>query len=286
MKPCNQSSIKFSQLALAAIMLSCVVSISNALDLDGKSVPEQDIQMLPPVCKLILVEMPGIHQGQGNIYSKKYGYLLDRPEYRMAKNTPWLHHYCWALINKMRYFRANTDTERTFWFSTIMTNLDFVLARVPKDWPYSHILLLEQGFMMMLQNDYAGSLEKAKEALEHNPNEQRAYALEFDDYMAMKDKKKALDAAEEGLKKDPSSKILRKRLEQLGVALPPPSQTNQANQGTAGTTSSQGSASTHLDKGNAAVNAVHSGKHDNASEITDQPGPQKQEKTMPVEIKQ
>lgn len=219
MKP-PSSAPKLAIIPLTAMLLFIAIR-AYALDVSGKPVPEADIQLLPPVCKLILIEMPGIHQGGGNT-STKYGYLLDRPEYQMAKNNHHLHHYCWSLINRMRYFRAKSAGERDFWFSRIMDDTDYVLQNSPRSWAYFHVILLEQGLMMMLQRDYKGAVAKAEEVLKYKPDDEQAYALEFDAYIDMQNREKAIAVAQEGLKQNPRSQILLRRLQGLGITLVAP----------------------------------------------------------------
>lgn len=102
--------------------------------------------------------------------------------------------------------------------------LFYVLENTKKDgndWLYFHVLLIEQGEMLLIRENYAGSLAKANDALAHKPDAEKAHTLKFDIFMAMGNKKKAIEAGQEGLKMNPGSSRLRKRLMNLGVSLPP-----------------------------------------------------------------
>lgn len=141
----------------------------------------------------------------------------------MAAHNPHFHHYCWALISKQRYFRAHGQTQRNYYFKEFMGDIDYVLNNTAdKSWPFFHVLLIEQATMMKIRGDYPNSLLKIDEALRYKPDYDKAYALKSDVYQAMGDKKKAIDTAQTGLEKDPRSRLLRQRLEQLGVKVPPP----------------------------------------------------------------
>lgn len=190
----------------------------------GEPLLATDILSFPPVCKLIVVDMPGIHHGAGNRPLIEHAPLFERPGYEMGVHNSHLHHYCWALVHKNRYFRARGAIQRNYYFQQFMGDIGYVLENTKKDgnnWPYFHVLLIEQGEMLLIREDYAGSLAKANEALAKKPDAEKAHTLKFDIYMAMGDKKKAIEAGQEGLKMNPGSSRLRKRLMSLGVSLPP-----------------------------------------------------------------
>lgn len=183
-----------------------------------------DILSFPPVCKLIVVDMPGVHHGAGNRPLIEHAPLFERPGYEMGAHNSHLHHYCWALVHKNRYFRARGVIQRNHYFQQFMGDIDYVIENTKidgNDWPYFHVLLIELGEMLLIREDYPGSLAKTNEALAHKPDAEKAHTLKFDIYMAMGDKKKAIEAGQEGLKMNPGSSRLRKRLMNLGVSLPP-----------------------------------------------------------------
>lgn len=141
----------------------------------------------------------------------------------MAAHNRHIHHYCWALISKQKYIRAHGKIQREFYFKQFMGDIDYVLTNtVDKTWPFFHVLLIEQASMMKMRGDYPNSLLKIDEALRFQPDYVKAYALKSDVYLAMGNKKKAIDTAQTGLEKDQRSRLLRRRLEQLGVKVPPP----------------------------------------------------------------
>lgn len=197
---------------------SPIQAAEDWLRIRGENATGADIVTLPPVCKLIMIERPGIHGpvGQGD-----HPELFERPEYRLAKGNIHLHHYCWALISKQRYFRASSAGQRNYYFSQFMGDIDYVIKNSSESWPYFYVMYIEQGSMLLIRGDYPASLAKADMALKQKPGEETAYALKFDIYMAMGDKKKAIESAQEGLKANPASKRLRKRLLQAGVKLQP-----------------------------------------------------------------
>ena len=210
--------------------------LASALEVRGEQVPLADIAVLPPVCKLILVDNPGAHDSTDNAA------LFERPGYEIAAHNRHIHHYCWALISKQKYIRAHGKIQREFYFKQFMGDIDYVLTNtVDKTWPFFHVLLIEQASMMKMRGDYPNSLLKIDEALRFQPDYDKAYALKSDVYLAMGDKKKAIAMAQTGLEKDPRSRLLRRRLEQLGIKVPPPPppdplvENNKENASSAGT---------------------------------------------------
>jgi hypothetical protein len=213
----------FSVLFFAGTALP-LQAAEKTLMIRGEPLLATDILTFPPVCKLIVVDMPGSHHGAGNRPLEQYAALFERPGYEMAAHNPHLHHYCWALVSKQKYFRARGAIQRNFYFKQFMGDIDYVIENTKKngiDWPYFHVLLIEQGEMLLVREDYPGSLAKANEALAHKPDAEKAHTLKFDIYMAMGNKKKAIEAGQEGLKTNPGSHRLRKRLMNLGISLPP-----------------------------------------------------------------
>lgn len=210
-------------LFLSFVLAAITAPVASALQIRGELVTQNDIAVLPPVCKLIVVEKPGVHHGGGDRPLQEYAALFQQPGYEMAAHNPHLHHYCWALISKQRYFRANGKTQRDFYYKQFIGDIDYVLNNTAdKSWPFFHVLLVEQAGMMNIRGEYPNSLLKIDQALKSKPDYDKAHALRSDVFLGMGDKKKAIEAAQVGLEKDPRSRLLRRRLEQLGVKVPPP----------------------------------------------------------------
>jgi tetratricopeptide (TPR) repeat protein len=207
-------------LNLAGIVLFTVLTPSiaaeNSLVIRGEQIPASDAMALPPVCRLIVIDQPGSHNGAGDRALAQYAPLFEQPKYHMAKNNPHLHHYCWALLIRPSYLRARDKTRRQYLYKMMIGDINYVLTNSNRTWQYFHILLLEQAQLMMLEQDYAGSLGKANEALRYKPKFDRAYALISDVYRRMGDNEKAKEAIREGLQENPKSSLLRARLKRLG----------------------------------------------------------------------
>lgn len=188
----------------------------------GEPVSKSDIAALNPVCRLIM-ENPGIHHSQGQI---KNAALFERPEYNMAKGNGTLHHYCWALIHKQRYFRERTKTKRDFYFTQYLYDIDYVIKNSSKSWPYFDVLHLELASTYLIRGDYPASIKSVDDALRFKPGSEKAYTIKSDAFKEMGKKETAIKIAREGLEKNPQSSQLQKRLVKLGVTpleLPPPS---------------------------------------------------------------
>ena len=187
----------------------------------GEPLQASEVQVMPPVCKLIVVDIPNAHLGAGNGPLTQYAPLFDEPRYQMAKNNIHFHHYCWALVSKQRYFRERDKNKRNHYLSQFMGDIDYVLQHSDKSWPYFDVMLVEQGQMQMILGNYAAAIAKANQALKYRANSESAYLLKTDAYKNMGNKTAAIAAGKEGLEKNPDSTRLRKRLERLGQTVPP-----------------------------------------------------------------
>lgn len=202
---------------LLGLFFLALSSTSHGLDINGIPVSRSEVDLLSPVCRLILVERRGIHHGGGSGPLAEHRVIFEKPEYRMGANNPHLHHYCWSEIRQLRYFRAKTQFERNRLYTEIISDIDYVLENTERDWPYFHVMLLKQATMMNYHGRNDLSLKKIDEALTFKPDYDRAYALKSDIYVAKNDKKSAIQAALEGIEKSPNSTMLLKRLSKLGV---------------------------------------------------------------------
>lgn len=207
-------------LTVIGASLTVEYSLAEGLGmLQGKPITIDEVKGLPPVCKLVLIEKPGIHAMKDGLVPD----ILNRPEYQMAKNNPHFHHYCWGLISKNRYFKATTDSERAFRLSDIHGNAEYIITNIKKEgreWPYFHALYTEEAEAYFLNKDYVRALFKVNEALKLLPDYEKAYVIKSDIYYSMGDKNKSLSAALEGITLHPTSKMLRNRLKRLSYKIP------------------------------------------------------------------
>lgn len=187
----------------------------------GEPLTAAELQVMPPVCKLIVVDTPNAHLGAGTGPLTQYAPLFEEPRYQMAKNNINFHHYCWALVSKQRYFRERDKNKRNFYLSQFMGDIDYVLQHTDKSWPYFDVMLVEQGQMQATLGNFAAAISKANDALRRQPNSELAYVLKTDSYKNMGNKTAAISTAKEGLEKNPESTRLRKRLTGLGQTVPP-----------------------------------------------------------------
>lgn len=187
----------------------------------GQPLTAAELQVMSPMCKLIVVDVPNAHLGAGGRPLAKYAPLFEEPRYQMAKSNIHIHHYCWALVSKQRYFRESSKAKRNSYLAQFMGDIDYVLKHSNKSWPYFDVLLVEQGQMQMILGNFSAALSKANEALKYKPSSEIAYVLKTDAYKNMGNKTAAISAAKEGIEKNPYSTRLRKSLTRLGQAVPP-----------------------------------------------------------------
>jgi hypothetical protein len=213
------------QTAINFIAFFCLISNVAAqvvMTTNAGPVTMADINRLPPFCKLIMVDQPGVH----SMKDGKNSDILNAPQYHIAKNNPHIHHYCWALINKNRYYTALTRSERNHRVGLFLNDTDYVIQNSTPEWPYFHVMYTEQAEMLLMNREFVRALSKVEEALRRMPDYEKAYAVKSDIYFEMGDKKRSIAVAQEGLGKNPSSRLLRNRLNRLGVPTPAPMESN------------------------------------------------------------
>lgn len=187
----------------------------------GEPLQTSELQVMTPLCKLIVVDVPNAHLGAGTGPLAKYAPLFEEPRYQMAKGNIHIHHYCWALVSKQRYFRERSKAKRDYYLAQFMGDIDYVLKHSNKSWPYFDVLLVEQGQMQMILGNFSAALAKANEALKYKPSSEIAYVLKTDAYKNMGNKTAAISTAKEGIEKNPYSTRLRKSLTRLDQVAPP-----------------------------------------------------------------
>lgn len=203
-------------LALTCLILAFPRSIlAGGFEVYGGIITERDKQSLPPVCRLILFEKPSAHQPEGQ---RVNGDLFSLPEYRMAKNNIHLHHYCYGLLSRYRYFSVTSKADRDLFTKKFQDELDYVIVNQEisdKSWPYFDLLYYEQAEMLFITNKYPEATAKALKALSITPSYAKAHALLSDIHMKMGKRDLALKQLREGLAANLSSKPLRRRLREI-----------------------------------------------------------------------
>lgn len=217
MKP----SHPFLAFFLVGILGSIAVPAQAAV-VRGETVTAAETAAMPPVCRLIVVEKPNAHIDQ--YAQRKNAALFDRPEYRMAKNATHVHHWCRAVISRQRYYAARTVQQRRAYMGDFYDEMDYVIRNMDPAWPYMPMMHAEKGEMYLLDKKYAEAMNHALSAIQLNPAFARGQVLLVNVYIAMGQKDKALEAATEGVKRNPASNTLKKMYDQLGGAKPYPAE--------------------------------------------------------------
>ena len=207
-------------LLLAALfpLVTEAAAKKGAINVRGEAVSASDMAALPPLCHLLL-ENEGIHHSTGQ---KRNAELFMRPEYQMAKGNIHVHHYCWALVSKQRYFRESAKGRRDFYFDRYLGDINYVFEHSPKTWGFFDVLHLELAGTYLIRGDQAKAIHHADQAIAARPASEKAYVVKSDAYKQMGKKALAVETALEGLKRNPDSKVLRSRLGKLGVKPPAP----------------------------------------------------------------
>lgn len=193
---------------------------ASAVVVRGQEVTASEAAILPPVCKLIIIEQPNAHIDR--IAQQKNAALFDRPEYRMAKNAYHIHHWCRAVISRHRYFNATNPQKKRNFKAAFYDDMDYVIRNMRPDWPYMPLMHAEKGEMYLHEKDYGSAVSEAMAAIRQNPAFVRGHVLLINVHNAMGQKSQALEAATDGLRHNPQSSALKKMYDELGGPKPYP----------------------------------------------------------------
>jgi hypothetical protein len=191
----------------------------------GTPMTINEVAAMPPPCLAIgMGEFNGVFWAEA---MKKNGTIatLDRPENVMAKGAGWFHHYCWGLLDKHRAFASVEASKRAFLIKTWRSEMQFVVDRTAQEkinWAYLPVMYAEIAESYIQEKDYPNAIGAANKAVELNPELTRGYMLLADIFEQVKDRKKALAAVTEGLKRAPTAKGLQRRYKEFGGSMPFP----------------------------------------------------------------
>ena len=208
---------------LAVFLVGIVGAVAvpgQAAVVRGETVTAAETATMPPLCKLIVVDKPNAHIDR--YAQQKHAALFDRPEYRMAKNAYHVHHWCRAVISRMRYYAARSEQQRRAYMGDFYDEMDYVIRNTDPAWPYMPMMHAEKGEMYLVDKKLPEAMNQALSAIKLNPAFTRGYVLLVNVYTAMGQKDKALEAATEGVRNNPASNALKKMYDGLGGAKPYP----------------------------------------------------------------
>jgi hypothetical protein len=221
---CREGAKKWAWLILAFFFATLGLKVWATSDpvtgiVDDRKISVSEAMVLDPVCRLILVEKPGVHLYE---WQKANAALFERPEYAMAKNAEFVHHRCWALLHKFRYFQAKEKNEKKRLVGLFHQDMRYVLNNAPQGWKYIPQILVEQGEMYLLLKDIGQAMQNATRAMGIDQDYGPAYGLLAEGHQVLGNSAKALELITEGLRRDPDSKALQRRYTRLGGKPPFP----------------------------------------------------------------
>jgi tetratricopeptide (TPR) repeat protein len=201
-------------------ILGSVAAPAQSAVIRGETVTAAEEAAMPPLCRLIVIEKPNAHIDK--YAQQKNAALFDRPEYRMGKNVHHVHHWCRAVVSRMRYYAARSEQQRRAYLGDFYDEMDYVIRNTDPSWPYMPMMHAEKGEMYLVDKKLAEAMNQALSAIKLNPAFARGYVLLVNVYTAMGQKDKALEAATEGVRNNPASNALKKMYDGLGGAKPYP----------------------------------------------------------------
>lgn len=199
---------------------------SSAQDLVGYKVEDepltkQEVRALEPVCRLIFT----VWSQNTTVWywQLRDNPILNRPEYRMAKDAPWAHHYCWAKVAEFRAYASTERPKRQHYINRIHGNIDFCITNgSPANWPYLPLMYVMKAKAYRMERKNVEAIEAVHQALKLYPEYEGAYFLLGEIYAEMGMDNKALEVITEGLRRNPDSQLLGRRFSELSGGKPHP----------------------------------------------------------------
>jgi len=172
----------------------------------------QQVAMLPPYCKYTLLFRDNVPGGNNPAEIERWTKI-------MGSTFRNMHHYCWGMMatNRAKFF-SHTRQERMRHYFDSIGEFDYVIQRVPPDFPLlPEIFTMKGENLIQLGRGPLGILELQR-AIELKPNYWPPYAAMSDYYKEIGDLAKAREWLERGLSVTPDVKALRLRMAEIDGA--------------------------------------------------------------------
>lgn len=135
---------------------------------------------------------------------------------------------CVRFINRA-YSTINNKAEFKYNLGEAVGGCNYNLSHSGANNPWAPNAHFQIGLAMKLQNNPIGAITSFGKTLELNPRHQQAYSEMANIYFGLKNKKKALEMATEGLRWIPNSKPLQRQYNRAGGTLPYPTPYEKVN---------------------------------------------------------
>ncbi len=144
------------------------------------------------------------------------------PPYCARNHPEFQTHLCSGLNFLNRYYRAKSNTDKSFNLGQAVGELSYVINHFDNQWKLMPDAHLNRGLAYSYQKKWKQAVEDWNATIKLNPNSIMAYSGLIDYYGQFKLDKQAMDAVTEGLKHNPESKLLKRKYEKLGGQKPYP----------------------------------------------------------------
>lgn len=192
----------------AGLIALFLINSGNAAGLLGFGPDATELKSMPDYCQ---ASAKGPQAPEFQYWSDKLG-----------KPFSGFHHYC-AGVNQMhRYQRLLKDPKRNYYLSRAVPEMNYVMDKLPPDFPLAGEMYLNRGLAKQLMKLNAAAMSDFQTALNHNPKLAQAYIGISEFHEKANQKQKALDLITKGLIEVPDSKALKRKYLQLGGKEPLP----------------------------------------------------------------
>lgn len=132
------------------------------------------------------------------------------------------HHYCNGLNKINRYYKATSQYDQRFYLGEAVGEFGYMINQAAPTFSLMPEVYLNRGFALSKLHKEGEAMKDFQKAIELNPRLPKAYTMMADVYVKINLKGKALETITEGLRNQPSSKMLQRRYVELGGKEPFP----------------------------------------------------------------
>lgn len=205
------SRLFFGLLLFSFLMMNTLLYSSSVSAIGSFSPTPAELTLLPPFC---------------GPRAEHWGNDISRPEVAywvgiFGKDYRHMHHYCDALLSINRAQASMNAQERGASYSRALDNLEYTQKAASAGFVLWPDVLYNRARIQRSRGDMVAATSSLREAIERNADYAPPYAELADIYVALGKRSEARKVLEEGLARQPGSRLLKRRLGCLDDASAP-----------------------------------------------------------------
>jgi len=192
------------------LALSSIITIlfhNYAIGVGSFRPTEQELKLLPPYCKPKAVNM---HSNTGPF--QKYRPLIKKWRNILGPDYDHAHHYCEALQYINKTYNEADQEKRNFYYKIALNNIAYMEQHASKHFILNGEIAYYKGKILEKTGKVPLAIKAYTKSIKLKPKFSAPYKSLFDIYIKLGMIDNAREVLKKGLKNNPKSKSLRKRI--------------------------------------------------------------------------